>query len=445
MANSRRAWRRESVKEIKTMTTAEQIPSVKNPDQRGRGSSRFVGVSWTNKDKRWVAHITCNGQQKNLGHFKDEVEAAKTYDKAAREAFGKWATLNFPTDAERAFASQWYDRDRACQFFGVTRHVFKRWVREGKITGGRVVPSSRGGGKRRVFTLGELKRLKQEMFGDDKLYKDGKTGVYHVPEGFLRREDACSRFGVSIQVWWRWERQGLISCGMRIPGGPKLYRVEDIERLVEKHGVLSPPYPDPDRPGVYRVPLGSHGITRREAIIDAESLPLIEGGSCSWGLAVDDVGYVALCHPKWPKGTPLRRVIMGVVGSEMNVGHNNGDPLDCRRENLNVKTVRQRVRGNRKSSMINGKPPSSQFKGVFWDTWAGKWRARICVGEKNHSLGRFHDEIEAAEMYDFAARKYFGIHAWLNFPKEGERGFTGINVHSAECEDNRRPKTRLAA
>jgi hypothetical protein len=37
-------------------------------------------------------------------------------------------------------------------------------------------------------------------------------------------------------------------------------------------------------------------------------------------------------------------------------------------------------------------------------------------------LGRFADEIDAAEAYDEAARKFFGEHAWLNFPDEGERG-----------------------
>ena len=35
---------------------------------------------------------------------------------------------------------------------------------------------------------------------------------------------------------------------------------------------------------------------------------------------------------------------------------------------------------------------------------------------KNRSLGRFRDELAAAEAYDEAARELFGEYARLNFP-----------------------------
>src|SRR5262245_52597028 len=60
--------------------------------------------------------------------------------------------------------------------------------------------------------------IKHDLFAEDKLYKDGKTGRYHVPEGLVTRREACSKFGVSIMTWWRWERAGWIKCGTRIPG-----------------------------------------------------------------------------------------------------------------------------------------------------------------------------------------------------------------------------------
>ena len=151
-------------------------------------------------------------------------------------------------------------------------------------------------------------------------------------------------------------------------------------------------------------------------IIDAESVPLIKDGTCAWGTAGDGIGFVSLSHPHHPHGVPLRRVIMGVQHSRFCIRHVNRDPLDCRRENLVVRTIRQKVWNNRKSTMISGKPPTSRYKGVFWETWSGKWRARIVAEGKNHSLGRFYDEIDAAETYDIAARHFFGEHAWLNFP-----------------------------
>ncbi|HYE17003.1 MAG TPA: AP2 domain-containing protein [Tepidisphaeraceae bacterium] len=96
--------------------------------------------------------------------------------------------------------------------------------------------------------------------------------------------------------------------------------------------------------------------------------------------------------------------------------HVNGDPLDCRRANLIVRTVQQRVRNARKRRATNGRPPSSRFKGVFWESWTKKWRACIVVDGRKRSLGRYGDEIAAALAYDEAARKWFGEHARLNFP-----------------------------
>lgn len=57
-------------------------------------TSGFKGVHWHKTNKRWTAKITIEGKNKHLGYFKDKVEAAKAYDKAALELFGKFASLN---------------------------------------------------------------------------------------------------------------------------------------------------------------------------------------------------------------------------------------------------------------------------------------------------------------------------------------------------------------
>lgn len=61
--------------------------------------SRFKGVSWHKHVGRWVAQlkVTLNSVEKNkyLGTFEHEEDAAKAYDKAAREHFGNFARLNF--------------------------------------------------------------------------------------------------------------------------------------------------------------------------------------------------------------------------------------------------------------------------------------------------------------------------------------------------------------
>ena len=44
-----------------------------------RGSSRYVGVSWSKTSKKWRATIHTQGKLKHLGYFTDEKEAAQVY------------------------------------------------------------------------------------------------------------------------------------------------------------------------------------------------------------------------------------------------------------------------------------------------------------------------------------------------------------------------------
>lgn len=75
--------------------------SQNNGNQRIRqgGSSRYKGVS-AHTDGKWVAKISARGEQKYLGLFGTEEEAARTYDAAAQELFGEFARLNFPDEGE---------------------------------------------------------------------------------------------------------------------------------------------------------------------------------------------------------------------------------------------------------------------------------------------------------------------------------------------------------
>lgn len=59
-------------------------------------TSGYIGVSWRERDKKWRAQIKINKENRHLGFFDDPVEAARAYDKAAVEFFGKYAYLNFP-------------------------------------------------------------------------------------------------------------------------------------------------------------------------------------------------------------------------------------------------------------------------------------------------------------------------------------------------------------
>jgi len=67
-------------------------------------SSKFKGVCWHKRKRRWVAGIKYNNKLHNLGRFNNEADAARAYDAKAKELFGEYAYLNFPdsqTVAER--------------------------------------------------------------------------------------------------------------------------------------------------------------------------------------------------------------------------------------------------------------------------------------------------------------------------------------------------------
>ena len=66
-----------------------------NTRPRRGGTSRYKGV-WLDKTRNvFMATISCNKKRYFLGRFKLETDAAKAYDKKAKELFGEFAYLNF--------------------------------------------------------------------------------------------------------------------------------------------------------------------------------------------------------------------------------------------------------------------------------------------------------------------------------------------------------------
>ena len=49
-----------------------------------KSSSKYIGVSWKKRDKKWVSSIRINGKKKYLGSFTDELEAHNAYQKALK-------------------------------------------------------------------------------------------------------------------------------------------------------------------------------------------------------------------------------------------------------------------------------------------------------------------------------------------------------------------------
>lgn len=60
----------------------------------GFGVSKYKGVSWDNKNKKWKSTVKFLGKSIHLGFFLYEGEAAEAYNKAAVKYFGEFANLN---------------------------------------------------------------------------------------------------------------------------------------------------------------------------------------------------------------------------------------------------------------------------------------------------------------------------------------------------------------
>jgi hypothetical protein len=79
---------------LRICTIAENIRNSKTSTKKGK-TSRYKGVYWVGRIKKWVARIHVDRKGLHVGVFTDEAEAARAYDVAARQHFGEFARTNF--------------------------------------------------------------------------------------------------------------------------------------------------------------------------------------------------------------------------------------------------------------------------------------------------------------------------------------------------------------
>jgi hypothetical protein len=81
-------------KNLRVATHSTNMGHCKTKDIKTK-SSKYKGVSWVKRAKRYRAHIRLNRYLHVLGYSTDPKECAKMYDAAAIEKFGQYALTNF--------------------------------------------------------------------------------------------------------------------------------------------------------------------------------------------------------------------------------------------------------------------------------------------------------------------------------------------------------------
>ncbi|MFI4882163.1 MAG: hypothetical protein ACIAQU_06215, partial [Phycisphaerales bacterium JB064] len=368
---------------------------------------------WTYWSRRGVIPNGCwkspgkgggNGGLRRM-HSMEEVRQAR----AALDEIGFGRSAN-------ATEAHTLTQREAAKLLGVEASALGGWEKRGLMPMGAWARANKGPSLRKMYTPEQVEEAREALRA-----QGVRCFARATDEHTHTSKQAARLIGVPWGTWHHWEHQGRTPIGAwgsnpSNRGRCKMYTLAELEAFAEELEKLHKPYADPERPGVVRVPIRSWK-KRMEALIDADDLHLIEGKNWNYSERTEGsptAGVVVLSTIKGGM-KPLKQFITGVSGRRLCVRHANGDFLDCRRENLVVLELAERSRGNRKIKMRAGSETTSRYKGVCWDEDRGKWLAQISKEGVHKHLGRFDDEIDAADAYDNAARELFGEHAFLNF------------------------------
>lgn len=118
----------------------------------------------------------------------------------------------------------------------------------------------------------------------------------------------------------------------------------------------------------------------------------------------------AVVNGKQGAGISMARTLLGLEPGDGKIAeHANRVTLDNRRSNIRIATRAQ----NRQNAKIQ-ENNTSGFKGVSWSSTARKWVSQINATGEHYILGYFNNAVEAAKIYDRAAKMLHGEFALTN-------------------------------
>lgn len=119
----------------------EQFQNLFNTNKRLYTTSKYKGVHWSIRQKKWISRICINNKDYYLGRFDKEEDAARAYDIVALAEIGEIAKTNFPADHYKSNEilniCQWRqkkNRKKKSKYKGVTWHKgMRKWMASSSI------------------------------------------------------------------------------------------------------------------------------------------------------------------------------------------------------------------------------------------------------------------------------------------------------------------------
>jgi hypothetical protein len=396
-------------------------------------TSRFRGVSWNRAYRCWIAQIGAHGQTRHLGSFRGngaEEQAARAYDRAARELHGDKAQLNFPSTCSG-------EADDA-------KHIALKITKKRKLSQTKK-PQKQPYEKRFLRTTKQHTRLREDC-----------------PAGPLQQEKvAGSRVGIQYQAFLPLLLSPTsVSIAEHLDenqraGSTELLRATAEDSVAEWRGSTM------EERFVQAVEAHGKDFARVSKMMNAAAcVPTC--GSALESLKTVTVEQVAafyygywrssLAQKLWKRRRYRKKAVSQTSHVDISFDwqppcRDSDGRLTLSTASFHTITSAEASRGDtcvppatesRGPREQPGQPRTSRFHGVSWVRAKRCWRADITTHEQTRHLGCFRGdgaEEEAARAYDRAARELHGDQAQLNYSSVSGPQRSAVHATPVQCRD----------